>query len=202
VWEVKTGSLKHDLVGHSHASAVAFSPDGNLLASAGRWSGREFGTGVIIWNPKTGTKIRTMPKEANGGTHAVAFSPNSKLVVIGARIFDKDSDTSTTAISLAHAVTGIMEWQRTVPGWANPKTFAPDGKSVAVLCGGQSIRFFETETGKVKHEIRSADSSPGGRWNDFTLSPQGHLLAIGGIDAEKRGFVDVWDLDGAPAEGK
>ena len=38
VWDVKTGTLKFDLVGHdSHADAVAFSPDGNLLASAGNW---------------------------------------------------------------------------------------------------------------------------------------------------------------------
>jgi WD40 repeat protein len=201
VWEVKTGALKHDLVGHSHANVVAFSPNGNWLASAGSWLNiHEHGTGVIIWNPETGEKLRTMTNEANGGTHAVAFSPNSKLVVIGARSFDKDNDTSTTAVSLAHALTGIMEWQQTVLGWANPKAFSPDGKSVAVLCRKRSIQFLDTETGEMKHEIRLADSHKGARWNDFAIMPQGHMLAIGGIDAGKRGFVTVWDLDGA--EGK
>ena len=37
IWDVKTGTLKHDLVGHSDANAVSFSPDGSVLASAGSW---------------------------------------------------------------------------------------------------------------------------------------------------------------------
>jgi hypothetical protein len=52
----------------------------------------------------------------------------------------------------------------------NPKAFSLDGKNVVVLCGGQSIRFFEAETGKVKHEIQS---TKGGRWNEFAITPQG-----------------------------
>jgi WD40 repeat protein len=200
VWDVKTGTLKHDLVGHRHADTVAFSPDGNLLASAGSWlSDRDHGTGVIIWNPQTGKKICTIRKEANGGTHAVAFSPNSKLVVIGSRIFDKDNDTSTTAVSVVHALTGIVEWQQSISGWANPMGFSSDGKSVAVLCGEQSIRLFDTETGKLKHEIRPLK---GREWKNFAFAPKANVLAIAGIDAKTTGFVELWDLDGVGAERK
>jgi WD40 repeat protein len=195
VWEVKTGTVKHDLVGHSHASAVAFSPDGNLLASAGSWAGREHGTGVIVWNPQTGAKIRTIVNNANGGTRAVAFSPNSKLVAISARIFDKDNDTSTSAISVAHAITGIVEWQRTVPGWAHPVVFTPDGKTVAVLCGGESIRFFATETGAMPHQVRPADNPEGGSWTFFAITPQGLRLVIGGVNNAGKGTVELWDFD-------
>ena len=201
VWEVKTGTLKRDLAGHSHAIAVAFSPDGNLLASAGNWlSDRDHGTGVIVWNSQTGKETRTIATDANGGTHSVAFSPNSKLVAFGSVRFDKDNDTSASAVSLTHVLSGITEWQQTIPGWARPKAFTPDGKSVAVLCGGQSIRFLDTATGTVKHEIRATDFPQGGRWNDFAITPDGDTLALGGIDAQKRGFVEVWALDGAAAD--
>jgi WD40 repeat protein len=194
---VKTGTLKHDLVGHSYSSAVSFSPDENLLASAGRWaSNREDGTGVIIWNAQTGKKIRHIMTNANGGTRTVAFSPDSKLVAIGSQHFHKANDTSTGAVSLVYAVSGIMEWRHTVPSWAKHVAFSPDGNSVVVLCGGRSIRFLETETGKVKHEIRSADSPQGGRWNDFAITPQGHMLAIGGVDKLRKGSVQLWDFDG------
>ncbi len=58
-WDVKTETLKHDLVGHSQASSVAFSPDGAVFASAGSWhSDAETGTGVVIWR-RSGLHKRT-----------------------------------------------------------------------------------------------------------------------------------------------
>jgi hypothetical protein len=204
VWEAKTGALKHDLVGHSHADAVSFSPDGNLLASAGRWSGADPGTGVIIWNTQTGKKLTTLLQEANAGTHMVVFSPTSKRVAIGSRQYDKENDTYTTSVSVAYALSGITEWKQTFPGWANPKAFSPDGKMVVTLCGGESIRFIKTETGEVQHEIKCADFLPatprqGSQWFDFAITPTGPRLAIGGVDKEQKGSVEIWDLQGLGA---
>ena len=46
LFDAQSGALKHDLVGHNdHAYAVCFSPDGNLLASAGRWTNE----GDFLW---------------------------------------------------------------------------------------------------------------------------------------------------------
>jgi hypothetical protein len=199
VWEVKTSTLIHDLVGHSHANAVAFSPDGTYLASAGSWQGgdgSDHGSGVILWHPKTGAKLRTFPINTNGGTWSVAFSPNSKLLAISSRTFDKDNDTSTSSISLLRTATGILEWKQTVSSWGQPVAFSPDGKGVAVLCGGGSIQFFDTETGTLKHSLELADASQGARWNDFALMRQGRSLAIAGLDNSRQGKVEIWDLTG------
>ncbi|MHC4178805.1 MAG: WD40 repeat domain-containing serine/threonine protein kinase [Planctomycetota bacterium] len=84
LWDVQSGRLKHDLAGHDdHVNAVAFSSDGRLLASAGRWmTWNESGTGVIVWNSQTGEKICRLPLlGANGGAHAVAFSPDSRIEI-------------------------------------------------------------------------------------------------------------------------
>jgi len=217
VWDVKTGTLKFDLVGHDNqAYAVAFSPDGNLLASAGNWRdtnevGTAFAsprvpvsTGVIIWDALNGTQICRIRVAANGGTHFVAFSPNSKLVAIGSVTFatDKATDAVTGIIGVAHPATGITEWTQTVPGYNGPVAFTPDGKSVAVLRGGKSIQFLDTESGKEKNAFQSADSAHREGWNDFAIAPNGHMLAIGGIDAQKHGFVEVWNLDGGPTVGE
>jgi serine/threonine protein kinase/WD40 repeat protein len=190
VWDVQTGAIKHDLVGHSQAFAVAFSADGALLASAGRWDDeRDSDSGVIVWNAQTGEKNRTLSAKSNGGAHAVALSPSRNLAAIAWLRFDKENDTSSTLIGLAYPVSGMVEWQRSIPGWANPRTFSPDGKTLAVLCGGKSIQFLDAETGATKHEIQSSE---GERWSDFALSPNGRSLAIGGVDAEQRGFIEVW----------
>ncbi|MBC7852208.1 MAG: hypothetical protein IAF94_02135, partial [Pirellulaceae bacterium] len=157
-----------------------------------------------IWNDQTGKKVTTILQEANSGTHAVAFSPTNKLVAIGSRQYDKENDTYTTSVSVAYALSGITEWKQTIPGWANPKAFSPDGKMVVVLCGGESIRFIKTETGEVQHEIKCAAFLPatprqGSQWIDFAITPTGPRLAIGGVDKERKGTVEIWDLAGPDA---
>jgi len=199
VWDVQTGTLKHDLAGHNNeANAVFFSPDGQWLASAGRWheKGDMFGNGVILWNAHTGEQIhRLIRTTANAGTRSIAFSPDSKLLAMGTQRSDdsKPKDSSTGGVSLVHVSSAVEDWLVTVPGWAKPMAFSPDGKSVAVLCGGRSIRFLEIGTGTMKHEIRPADSLQDVRWDDFAITPQGHL-AIGGVDDEGKGSVEVWNL--------
>jgi serine/threonine-protein kinase len=200
VWNVTTGALKHDLAGHSHAYDVAFSPDGTVLASAGSWGGNEGnGTGVITWNTEEGKKESAIAKEANAGVHAVAFSPTRKMVAIAAVQYDKENAAYSTAIIMAFPLSGITEWQQTIPGWANPKAFTPDGRSVAVFCGGESIRFINVETGQTQHEIKPQQ---GGRWTDFAIAPSAQMMFIGRSDGERKGGIEFWklDSDGAPAD--
>ena len=220
LWDVQTGALKHDLVGHNdQAYAVAFSPDGRWLASAGRWlKDHDWGNGVIVWNPQTGQAIHSLIRTtANAGTRAIAFSPDSKLLVMGTQRFDdsKTENSSSGGVSLIRVSSAIEEWLVTVPGWAKPVAFSRDGKSVAVLCGGRSIRFLDVSTGAMTHEIQPAESQDV-RWYDFAMASQGHLLAIGTVDNKRTGRaqravgVEVWstgssdngNAPASPAQGK
>jgi WD40 repeat protein len=211
VWDVQAGTLKHDLVGHNnHANAVAFSPDGQLLASAGRWLKHEdWGEGVILWNPRTGERTDLIRTRTNGGTQAIAFSPDSRLLAICTQRHFEGPDSSTGGVCLVHVSTAIEKWLVPVPGWAKRVAFSPDGKSVAVLCGG-SVRFLDIETGTMRHEIRPDDSQDV-RWDDFAIAPQGHTLAIGAVDnkrqrnAQREVSAEVWstghsDNTNAPAK--
>lgn len=207
VWEVKTGTLKHDLVGYSSAKAVAFSPDGNLLAGAGRWlSDRESGTGVIVWRPNTGTRIRNIEIPCNGRAYSVALSPDSKLMAVSTQDFDlskADAEQSSGKISLIHAASGVMTWRQMVPGWAATVAFLPDGKSIAVLCGGSrhGVNLLDTDTGQVKCNIESPDFLYNrGRWGvAMGVAPQANLLVLGGVVKDKQGCVEVWDFNAVPA---
>ncbi len=198
IWDVKTETLKHDLVGHSHASALAFSPDTRLLASAGSWlSDAETGTGVVIWDAQTFKKLRIVSIEANGGTDSVAFSLDGKLMAMSSRHFDKDkvSDPGTSIISLANVGSGIVEWRRTLPGWAKPVAFQRN--AVLTLTGGQLMPFLELKTGKTLFRIkRSADPRYGGRWNDFVIVKQGQMWVTVGQDSDGKGTVGIIDPDG------
>ncbi len=190
VWDIETATLEHDLPGHSEAVAVAYAPNGKLLASVGR-------PGLNIWDPETGKKLWMRDMRANAGTRAVAFSPDSRLVAITTLEFDKDKakDAATGAVDVLHSATGIVEWRRSFPGWAKPVAFAPDGKSILALCNGDSIRFLNSETGEVVNEIKPPDSPDTGyQWMDVSISNQAHSLVIGGRDKSRSGRVEIWSL--------
>ena len=111
-----------------------------MFASAGSWlSDEETGTGVVIWDARTFTKLRAVSIEANGGTQSVAFSLDGKLMAISSRHFDKDkaNDPGTSIISLTNVASGLVQWRQTLSGFAKPVAF--QRVAVLVLCDGQAM---------------------------------------------------------------
>lgn len=194
LWDVETGRLQSDLTAHSEALALAWSSDGSLLATAGRWNEEvSNGTGVFVWNPPLGRTASTLSVDSNGFTYGVTFSPAAKLLAMATTSYDKQKDTYSSELGVIYALSGVTEWKRTFTGSAYPKAFSPDGKWLAVL-GREGIRFFETSSGRELEELRTADHSPGGRWTDLAIAREGGRLAVSSSDPGDKGSIWVFEL--------
>jgi eukaryotic-like serine/threonine-protein kinase len=162
-------------------SALAYSRDGQLLASGGA-----DGT-IKTWEAGTGKLLRTIAGHA-GPVSGVAFSPDGRLLASSS--WDRTVKVWETASGK-----GIQ----TLSGHTLAATrvaFSPDGKLLASSSWDQTIRFWDPTAG---NEIRSIhwDSPQPGRvdpLDSVAFHPDGKYLAAAPDRYGGDGDVKVFDL--------
>jgi WD40 repeat protein/tRNA A-37 threonylcarbamoyl transferase component Bud32 len=178
LWDSSTGQELLSLKGHAYRlSSMAFSPDGQRLASGG------FDQTVKLWDGSTGQELRTFEGH-EGLVTAVAFSPDGlRLASTG---FDQtvriwDSGTGQPVLCLKghpSAVLGVA--------------FNPDGTRLASASEDGSVKLWDSGTGQ---ELLSLKAAAGVGWG-VAFSPDGQRLAIAGRD----NLVKVWESCSVPAQ--
>jgi WD40 repeat protein/serine/threonine protein kinase len=172
---------------------LAFSPDGQRLATAG---GNIYGSAsgeVKIWDAKTARELRTFGK-LHTPAGAVAFSPDGQSLaasIIGAGGEDPKSGEvrvwETESGRLLHA---LQAYEKVNYGedlhLVNDMAFSLDGKRLAAALYDGTVRIWEMPSGRAAHTLHGHVGWVG----SVAFSPRGDRLASAGADR----VVRLWDV--------
>jgi WD40 repeat protein len=157
-------------------NAVAFSPDGKLLAAVDR-------AGYVgLWNPATQQAVGPPFLASSSGVYWVAFSPDGKLLATA----DIDGTVRLWNPATRRAVGAPLPV--VTNGSVYGVAFSPDGTLLATADTAGYVRLWDPATQQaVGAPVLTAAT---GGLNGVTFSPDGKLLATAGGD----GNVRLWNL--------
>src|SRR5205823_5498284 len=132
--------IKPSIPAAAPVSALAYSPDGKLLATCG------YDRLIKLWEVANGQEVRTL-RDHSDAIYALAFSPDGKLLASAAA----DRAVKVWDIASGNRLYTLGE----ATDWLYAVAWSPDGRTLAAGGVDKSIRVWEVSAagGKLVHSV-------------------------------------------------
>jgi serine/threonine protein kinase len=186
LWETATGKSLVELrapVGQIANQALAFSPDGKMLAVAGGKFG-QIGE-LLVWDWGAGKDAPLVEQPFKLRLGCLAFAPDGKQLAVG---------STDGTVSVVDAGTGKLQKAFTLEKPVRGVAFSPEGKRLVAVHGDQGhVSLYEWQDGQKPWTFQDPAAKP---LLSAAFSPDGKTLLTPHAD----GTALAWDVSAMPPQ--
>lgn len=176
LWDANTGKLRHSCESSDGTpAALAFSPDGTMLASRGTTSSEP----VRLWDTQSGKLLRALKSTGSSG-RALVFSPDNKSLASGTEL-DSATIWDTQTGQVKHTLEGR---DKRIAALA----YHPTGRFLVGAGNDRMGLIWDPATGKLVRTLRSYHTEATG----LALSGDGKTLASAHTH-DSKSVIRLWD---------
>lgn len=172
LWSAESGEILKTFPERTdYIRAIAFSPDGKILASSNDKI-------IKMWSTETGQQLKTFVGHTDP-VDSITFSPDGKVLAVGG----KDKTIELWSVENEKQIGNIPEHTNYIRALA----FSPDGKTLAGGIEDNTIKLWSINNGRLLKTFTGHTDYV----VSFVISPDGKTLASGSGDKT----IKLWSIE-------